>query len=272
MGNQLKLPTAWESALLSVQTYDISHKRLSVSAAELARQTLQRIEEKDLWNCQEIPVYPPKDKVFRALELTPPEQTKVVILGQDPYHGPGQADGLAFSVPAGAKIPPSLRNIFKELMADIGCDMPTSGDLTPWAKQGVLLLNSEFTVEQGRPLSHKGFWGAMAFDIIWACCLMDRPPVFIGWGKNAIATLYAARFAALGQCAKEGTKIQGIYSIASSQKPGDKAQILYSTHPSPFSASKPTRIFPAFIGSRPFSAANQLLVESGRTPIEWALP
>lgn len=196
----------------------------------------------------------------------------MVILGQDPYHGPGQADGLAFSVPEGTKIPPSLQNIFKELVADIGCDMPTSGDLTPWARQGVLLLNREFTVEQGAPQSHKGVWGSFAMHIIWACYLMDRPPVFIGWGKNAIATLYAARFATLGQYAKEGTKIQGIYSIASSQKPGDKAQILYSTHPSPYSAYKPRGPFPAFMGSRPFSTANRLLVESGRTPIEWALP
>lgn len=99
-------------------------------------------------------IYPPQDQIFRALTLTPPEAVKVVIIGQDPYHGPGQANGLAFSVAPGVAIPPSLRNIFKELQDDLGCPPPKSGDLTPWAERGVLLLNTSLTVEQGKPASH----------------------------------------------------------------------------------------------------------------------
>ena len=134
---------------------------LPEDARRLAVQLSKRAEEERAAGKQ---IFPPQNLIFQALEATPPDKAKVVIVGQDPYHGPGQANGLAFSVGPGITPPPSLRNIFKELHADLGYPVPQSGDLSPWAKQGVLLLNTVLTVEQGRPNSHKD-WGWQDFTL-----------------------------------------------------------------------------------------------------------
>lgn len=134
---------------------------LSENDRKLAIQLSKRAAEE---RAQGKQVFPPQNLIFQALEATPPDKVKVVIVGQDPYHGPGQANGLAFSVGPGITPPPSLKNIFKELNADLGLPIPLSGDLSPWAKQGVLLLNTVLTVEQGKPNSHKD-WGWQ--DFLW---------------------------------------------------------------------------------------------------------
>jgi len=196
------------------------------------------------------PVYPPRDSVFRAFELTPPERVKVVIIGQDPYHGAGQANGLAFSVSPGVTPPPSLANIFKELAADLGVSTPSSGDLTSWAEQGVLLLNTVLTVEQGRPNSHKD-WGWQQFTsaILRACGELPQPVVFVLWGGQA----------------RNVFRDSGV-------KTGPTKRIVVSSHPSPLGAAKGSAGIPAFLGSRPFSTVNHLLEMMGTEPISWALP
>ena len=135
-------------------------------------------------------IYPPQEQIFRALELTPPEKVKVCLVGQDPYHEAGQANGLCFSVNRGVLFPPSLRNIFKELVSDIGCPYPKSGDLTHWAKQGVLMLNTVLTVQEGAANSHKN-WGWQNFTqaVFAACAKLPQPIVFITWGGQARAFL-----------------------------------------------------------------------------------
>lgn len=182
---------------------------------------------------------PHKRKVFRAFQLTPFEETKVVILGQDPYPTPGHANGLAFSVSPNVKsFPPSLRNIFKELVDDIGCDMPTRGSLVPWAMQGVLLLNTSLTVVPKQANSHKGLWDNLIHEAIRE--LTERSPdvIFILWGKNA----------------QNASPVLDWY----------KHKIL-APHPSPYSASS------GFFGSKPFSKANRMLEEFRKEPIDWSL-
>lgn len=189
-------------------------------------------------------IYPAQEDVFRAIELVPPQKVKVVILGQDPYINPGEANGLAFSVsPAQGKLPPSLRNIFKELEADLGQGRPAIGDLTGWAEQGVLLLNTCLTVEAGKSDSHRGIgWEGYTSGIIQACSRWELPPVlFILWGRHAI---------------QMGKDLGLRHTITSS-------------HPSPFSANKKCGEAPAFLGSRPFSKANKWLIKHGQTPINW---
>ena len=133
-----------------------------------------------------LTVYPPQSQIFHALTLTPPEKVKVVIVGQDPYHGPGQANGLAFSVSPGVPIPPSLRNIFREMHADIGAKIPDSGDLTRWAEQGVLLLNTVLTVQEGMPNSHKDWgWQKFVLEVFRICVTLPQPCVFLLWGRQA---------------------------------------------------------------------------------------
>lgn len=177
-------------------------------------------------------VYPPREQLFTALRLTPPERTRCVILGQDPYHEPNQAMGLAFSVPDGTPLPPSLRNIYKELESDLGV-VRTGGDLTDWAQQGVLLLNATLSVEQGRANSHASFgWQKLTDAVILAAASLPQNPVFVLWGG------YAGKKAAL--------------------LPPD-TPVLLSAHPSPLSAYR------GFFGSRPFSRVNALLSE----PIRW---
>jgi len=189
-------------------------------------------------------VYPPRGCRLRALELTPPEAVKVVILGQDPYHGPGQAHGLCFSVPDGVPPPPSLANIFRELHDDLGIAKPAHGNLEAWAKAGVLLLNNTLTVEQSRAGSHAGRgWEAVTDAVVAAVAAQAEPTVFILWGSHAQGK--AARIAGLGE--------------------GSRHLILKSPHPSPLSSYR------GFFGSKPFSRANAFLESVGRGAIDWQL-
>ena len=189
-------------------------------------------------------IYPPQGSRLRALELTPLDAVKVVILGQDPYHGPGQAMGLSFSVPGGVKHPPSLRNIFKELADDCGIAPPTSGDLTTWAERGVLLLNNSLTVEAGQAGSHAGRgWDAITDACVAAVAARAEPAVFILWGSHAQAK--ASRIAELNAPTRHC--------------------VIRSPHPSPLSAHR------GFFGSKPFSRANAFLEEAGRDPVDWRI-
>lgn len=186
-------------------------------------------------------IYPSIEHIFQALNLTPPKKVKAVILGQDPYHGPGQAHGLAFSVPSGQALPPSLRNIFRELESDLALPRSASGCLEPWARQGVLLLNAVLTVEQGRPGSHQGQgWEIFTDHIIKTLNTASKPSVFMLWGSHA-------------------QKKQSLIDQ-------NRHRVLLASHPSPLSAHR------GFFGSRPFSRCNDLLQQLGREPIDWRLP
>jgi uracil-DNA glycosylase len=187
-------------------------------------------------------VYPPRGQRLRALELTPLDQVKVVILGQDPYHGPGQAHGLSFSVPDGVRPPPSLANIYKELRSDLGVEIPPGGNLERWAKQGVLLLNNALTVEAGQAGSHAGRgWEAITDAAVAAVAAGEAPAVFVLWGSHARKK--ALRVPELAQ--------------------GGRHLVLTSPHPSPLSAHS------GFFGSKPFSRANAFLEKHGRGAIDW---
>ncbi|KAF9115664.1 hypothetical protein BGX30_006197, partial [Mortierella sp. GBA39] len=186
-------------------------------------------------------VYPPKEDLFKALKLTSYEDTKVVILGQDPYHGPGQAHGLSFSVKPGVRIPPSLVNIYKELHSDLGVPIPNHGTLVHWAEQGVLLLNTVLTVRDGEANSHKGLgWERFTDAVIEKLNERDKPVVFILWGSHA---------------QKKGAFIDR-----------KKHLVIQSVHPSPLSVHR------GFFGSRPFSKANAFLAAHGIKPVDWAIP
>lgn len=185
-------------------------------------------------------LYPPSDQVFRALELTPFEQVKVVVLGQDPYHGPDQANGLSFSVRRGVRLPPSLRNIYKELERDLDCVMSRDGDLTPWAEQGVLLLNAVLTVEQGRAGAHQGKGWEPFTDAIIEHLNEERDNlVFMLWG---------------GYAQKKGHFIDR-----------ERHCVLQAPHPSPLSAHR------GWFGSGHFSKANAYLHRTSQAPIDWRL-
>lgn len=188
-------------------------------------------------------IYPPRGSRLKALELTRLDEVKAVILGQDPYHGPGQAMGLCFSVPQGVRQPPSLVNIFKELESDCGIPRPDHGDLSNWARQGVLLLNNSLTVEASKAGSHasKG-WDAITDAAVRAVAERDDPTVFILWGSHA-----------QGKAAR-------IPEIASG-----KHLVLKAPHPSPLSAHR------GFFGSKPFSQTNAFLEANGRGAIDWKL-
>ncbi|MEZ5381854.1 MAG: uracil-DNA glycosylase [Microthrixaceae bacterium] len=186
------------------------------------------------------PVYPPKEEVFAALHLTSYADLRVVILGQDPYHGPGQAHGLAFSVREGVAPPPSLVNIFKELVDDVGCQPPTSGNLEGWARQGVLLLNTSLTVRGGAAASHQGKgWETFTDRVIALAGAKEQRVVFVLWGA-------AAR--------RKKALVDERRHV-----------VIESPHPSPLSAHR------GFFGSKPFSRANAALTEVGRTPIDWCV-
>ena len=186
-------------------------------------------------------VFPPHDEVFAALHLTSFAATRVVILGQDPYHGSGQAHGLCFSVRRGVPVPPSLRNMHKELQQDLGCPTPSHGNLEHWARQGVLLLNTTLTVREGEAASHQGRgWETFTDEVISAVDAKSSRVVFLLWGA-------ASR--------KKKSLIDT-----------DRHTVIESAHPSPLSAHN------GFFGSRPFSRANQALRESGQEPIDWAIP
>lgn len=190
-------------------------------------------------------IYPPRGTRLRALELTRPDAVKVVILGQDPYHGPGQAHGLCFSVEPGVAVPPSLANIYRELHDDLGIAAPGHGNLAAWARAGVLLLNNTLTVEAGRAGSHAGRgWEAITDAVIAAVAARTHPTAFILWGSHAQAK--AARIPGLGD--------------------GGRHLILKSPHPSPLSAYR------GFFGSRPFSKVNEYLESHGAGAVDWRIP
>ena len=187
-------------------------------------------------------VYPARENVFRALELTPPERVRAVILGQDPYHEPGQAQGLAFSVPAGVTLPPSLRNIFTELESDLGLPKPESGDLTAWAEQGVLLLNTVLTVRRGEANSHAALgWQAFTDRVVQALGALPQPVAFVLWGAQAQK--------------KAGWAADSAFPRL----------VLRAPHPSPLS------VYRGFYGSRPFSQINAFLQKNGESGINWEL-
>ena len=188
-------------------------------------------------------VYPPAQQLFAAFERTPPACVRAVILGQDPYHKPGQANGLAFSVSRGVKLPPSLQNIYKELEADLGVPAAKSGDLTSWAQQGVFLLNTVLSVRAHAANSHKDFgWQSFTDAVIAALAELPQPVAFVLWGAQA------QKKAAL---------------VEKSPYP---RLVLQSPHPSPLSAYR------GFFGSRPFSQINAFLVSYGFSPVDWKIP
>lgn len=225
MGNQreVRLVPSWKSRLASefAQPYMVA-----------LRQFL--LERKR----QGAVIYPPGDLIFNALNTTPFEQVKVVILGQDPYHGPGQAHGLCFSVQDGVALPPSLVNIYKELSADLGVEPPLSGNLQGWAEQGVLLLNAVLTVERGQAGAHQGKgWERFTDRIVSELNESPAGIVFMLWGSYAM---------------KKGAVIDR-----------DRHLVLTAPHPSPLSAHR------GFFGCRHFSKANDWLEQKGRTPVDW---
>lgn len=184
-------------------------------------------------------VYPPKDKIFNALKITPPEKVKCVILGQDPYHEPGQAMGLSFSVPEGIKTPPSLLNVYKELQQEFGYDIPHTGDLTAWAEQGVLLLNAILTVRAHEAASHRNKgWETFTDNVISYLAELDEPIVFMLWGNYA---------------RNKKTMIHN-----------PKHLILESVHPSPLSAAR------GFFGCNHFKKCNEFLIKNGLEAIDWS--
>jgi uracil-DNA glycosylase len=185
-------------------------------------------------------VYPPAEDVFNAFKATPYDKVKVLLLGQDPYHGPGQAHGMCFSVRPGVRPPPSLVNMFRELHDDLGCKVPNHGNLEAWARHGVLLLNAVLTVQAGQPNSHKNQgWEQFTDAVIKALDARPKPVVFALWGA------YAQKKAKLIR--------------------GEQHRIVKAAHPSPLSAAK-------FFGSKPYSAINEALEEVGEEPVDWQIP
>ena len=185
-------------------------------------------------------IYPPGGEFFAALEATPPASVKVVILGQDPYHGPGQAHGLSFSVRGRQRIPPSLQNIFRELQSDLGLQTPSHGDLSAWADEGVLLLNSVLSVERGIAGAHQGKgWERFTDAVIAAVNAGTSPVVFMLWGAQA---------------QRKGSAINR-----------DRHCVLTAPHPSPLSAHR------GFLGCQHFSQANRFLIEHQREPVDWSI-
>lgn len=185
-------------------------------------------------------IYPPRDEIFTSMKLTPFNDVKAVILGQDPYHEPGQAHGLAFSVKPGVPPPPSLKNMFKELQADLGCFIPDNGYLEKWARQGVMLLNTSLSVERGLANSHSKIgWSIFTDEVIKALNRREKPVIFILWGSNARA------------------KLEYITS--------PQHFVLEAAHPSPLSAMR------GFMGCRHFSKVNTILERLGETPIDWQI-
>lgn len=216
-------PDAWQDVLADERTQPYFEELGAFVDREYATQT----------------VYPPRSLVFHALKLTPPDAVRVVILGQDPYPNAGQAHGLCFSVPAGVEPPPSLRNIFRELTADTGVNA-TSTDLTPWARQGVLLLNTVLTVRAGEAGSHQGHgWEQLTDAVIRTVSATTDDAVFLLWGKEA----------------------QAKRSLV--EEP--RHTVLTAAHPSPLAAWR------GFFGCRPFTRANAALKEANREPVDWSV-
>ncbi|MCM3162448.1 uracil-DNA glycosylase [Metabacillus litoralis] len=221
---KLQMDKSWDSMLGEQFQSDYFKELLDFLCEEYEQQT----------------IFPERENIFRALNETPYDKVKAVILGQDPYHGEGQAQGLSFSVQPGVKLPPSLRNIYIELQDDINCSLPENGSLVKWAKEGVLLLNTVLTVRKGEPASHaKKGWEMFTDEIIKKLDQRNQPIVFILWGKHA------------------QQKMQLINS--------SKHFVIESAHPSPFSARK------GFFGSKPFSKTNDYLRSQNIEEIDWSL-
>lgn len=222
MMNKVVFGNDWDMVLKEEFTKSYYIKLREFLAKEYAEQT----------------IYPQIDDLWTAFTCTRFDEVKVVILGQDPYHGPGQAHGLSFSVQPGVKIPPSLRNMFKELSSDIGCAIPESGTLTGWAQQGVLMLNTVLTVQQGQAHSHrKQGWEIFTDEVIRRLSERDKPIVFVLWGRPA----------------QDKKKLIDVSRHA----------VIESVHPSPLSASR------GFLGSRPYSATNDILEAWNEGTIDW---
>ncbi|MFA9456580.1 uracil-DNA glycosylase [Halalkalibacter sp. AB-rgal2] len=219
---------------------DVHNDWRDVLAEELRKPYMKELQMFLEQEYENHTVYPNSNDLFQALKQTAYHETKVVILGQDPYHQPGQAHGLSFSVRKGVKLPPSLRNIFKELEADVGCSAPNKGDLTHWAQQGVLLLNTVLTVREGEPQSHQGKgWERFTDAMIQSFNNREVPVIYVLWGKSA------------------ATK-QAIIA--------PHHDVLIAPHPSPLSARR------GFFGSKPFSKVNQFLLARGEEEINWEIP
>ena len=243
------LPTAWQGFLspTTLEAFDRALARLKAVAGPTALSGLKdqpAVAGGPLGMAASGPeglqgsFYPRSQDLFRAFDLVDPQKVRVVILGQDPYHGPGQAHGLAFSVPQGTRLHPSLRNIFKELSSDLGQDPPLHGDLSPWAAQGVFLLNCVLSVQPGLAGSHQNLgWQAFTDGVIGDLSVRGNGTVFILWGSYA----------------------QEKKSLIDSQK----HLVLTAAHPSPLSAYR------GFFGSRPFSQANAFLAARGSSPVQW---
>jgi len=208
---------------------------------ELEKPYFQKLREFVAQEREKYQIFPPDEQVFAALDATPYPKSSVFLLGQDPYHGPGQAHGLSFSVRPGVASPPSLQNIFRELRSDLDCKIPNNGYLMPWAQQGVLLLNAVLTVRSGQPNSHKGKgWEKFTDAVLRAVNDKEDRVVFVLWGG------YARKKAGLIDTARH--------------------VIVESAHPSPLSAHN------GFFGSRPFSQINAALREAGKSEIDWQIP
>lgn len=219
--NDVKIESSWKSAL--------AHEFESDYWKSLTDYVREQYKSKT--------VYPPPKKVFRAFDLCPLDKVKVVIVGQDPYHGPGQANGLCFAVENGVTLPPSLKNIFKEIKNDLGVEPSISGDLSRWARQGVLMINSVLTVAAGSPASHAGLgWEKFTDSVITALNNKRKNVVYLLWGKYA---------------QNKGSVIDR-----------EKNLVLTSAHPSPFSAT-------LFFGNHHFSRCNKYLEDNGLKPIDW---
>ena len=218
----------------------ISNDWLSPLKPEFSKPYYAKLYKKVMEEYRTRLIFPPANDIFNAFELTPLNEVKAVILGQDPYHGDGQAHGLCFSVKPDVEIPPSLVNIYQELHDDLGCYIPNNGYLTKWAKQGVLLLNTVLTVRAHQANSHRGIgWEEFTDAAIRVLNEQDRPIVFILWGRPA--------------------------QMKKSMLTNPRHFILEAPHPSPLSAYR------GFFGSRPFSRTNEFLEQNGLTPIDWQI-
>jgi len=230
MDNHIKLNESWKQPLL--------HEFSSEYMVALREFLLQE-------KAAGKQIYPKGEEYFRALDLTPIDRVRVVILGQDPYHGPGQAHGLCFSVQPGVRPPPSLVNIYKELESDLGLSRPAHGFLEHWAEQGVLLLNSVLTVEMANAASHRGRgWEKFTDAIVRLIAAKPEPVVFLLWGS------YAQKKAAFVESVEDG----------------GRHLVLKAPHPSPLSA------YHGFFGCKHFSRTNRFLEQNGMAPIDWSLP
>ena len=225
----------------TLKTYIQNSTWKNLLASEFAAQYMKSLEEKLISDYQSTAIYPPVEDIFTAFNLTPFENIKAVIIGQDPYHGPNQAHGLCFSVQPNIKIPPSLMNIYKELHSDLGIKIPTHGNLISWAQNGVLLLNTHLTVEASNPMAHKKYgWDQFTDKVIELINQKKENIVFILWGSPA-------------------------HAKAKNVDP-TKHFILKSVHPSPLSSYR------GFFGCKHFSQCNEFLISKGISPIDWRIP